>query len=206
MEYRQPTLFLTTDAYQTMRRAIPFHEHAPNPDMKKIVDNWAEKPKKNIYIHGVSGNGKTTLLRYTYQNLVYNRRWVRYVNLQDLIEEVITKNSQGIETPAIIQPFLDCDYLILDDIGSEEKIIPYGQSTFRSIIYPIVDARFEASPVFATLISSNQSMKELCQVYAEKDPHQAQRFYSRLSNHKKCDEFHFQKQSFRTQTGSHTIK
>ncbi len=136
--------------------------------MKKWCQTTTEV--KNIIISGNSGVGKSFLLECMLTELLKEKKYVLYTTAfslsQDLLKYHTTFDSSKEE---IISPYLKCDILIIDDLGTE----PIFKNVNEEYLYLILNQRvFEKKPI---LISTNLTLPEIQERYGE-------RILSRLIN------------------------
>ncbi len=113
----------------------------------------------NLFITGKSGIGKTFLCSCIAKNLIDKGFSVIYVTCYNLIEKYnqikFNKSSES------ISDYIDCDLLIIDDLGSENRT-EYN----TSILFHIINDRInERKPI---VISSNFSLGNLQKEYGDR--------------------------------------
>ena len=144
---------------------LPYGSEAlsPRENMEFIYDfclNYAQKFGRfyfrNLFLTGDPGLGKTFLSACIARTVAENGFSVVYdtaVNLfANFEEQKFAKNVQeGKETQRETHRYLNCDLLILDDLGSEMTT-----AFVQSALYTLVNTRLTAGR--ATVISSNLAM------------------------------------------------
>ena len=143
--------------------------------LKDILKNWCENypdniTKYNIYICGTTGIGKTFLLRCITKTMLEKGFQVFFISackLNDTFLEYVSKPYN--QKQQILSPLLDCDILIIDDLGSE----PFIRNITDNFLFTIISERERFNR--PTIISSNFGIDHVQEVYGE-------RLYSRLTN------------------------
>lgn len=126
----------------------------------KYADSFSANSKSLLMI-GRTGVGKTHLSMSIAKELIKNGFNVIYgsaVNLLETIEKEHFGREDGEDTLAAL---LDCDLLIIDDLGSE-----FHSSFYESALYNIINSRINMG--MPTVISSNLSLEELYKNYNER--------------------------------------
>lgn len=128
----------------------------------KNYANTFTKNSENIFMQGATGLGKTHLslaIANTVIGLGYNVVYTSTPNIISKIEkEHFNHSYQDEETE---QHLVNCDLLILDDLGTE------FQTTFSSAtIYNIINSRIMYQK--PTIISTNFSVKEIQSAYSKR--------------------------------------
>lgn len=154
---------------------------SPYNQMSRILrycQGYAEKFTKSsesILMKGATGLGKTHLSLAIANEVIKRGFGVIYVSapslMQRLEKQFFSKND---EEDSTINMLLDCDLLIVDDLGTEF----HGQFSI-SQMYNIFNSRMLANKPI--IINTNLTMRELEKIYTE-------RFVSRISgNAQKLD-------------------
>lgn len=151
--------------YQNIKKAVSF--------CKGFIQSFSVE-YKNMLIFGKTGVGKTFLSNCIAKELLDQGNTVIYLSapqLFDIIEKYKFSKSKT-EAPETaetrIQYILDCDLLIIDDLGTE-----FNNSFVSSQLYYCINERFLRRK--AILISTNLSLEEIRQNYSD-------RIFSRLFN------------------------
>lgn len=152
-----------------------FKDCSPNIDetLKLYYDKcslWCEKyPDSkilNITMSGGTGTGKTFLLECMASRLMERGFNVMFVNAFTLNEEC---RRYHFSLPSKVNEYMDCDVLIIDDLGTE----PLLKNITIEYLFNIINTRQRRYK--PTLISTNLSMENILNRYDE-------RIFSRLSN------------------------
>ena len=144
---------------------------SPRGNMELVYDvclNYATKfgrfAIKNLFLSGAPGLGKTFLSACIARTVSENGFSVVYDTAGNVFAQFETRkflqnSPDGLDARDETRRYLNCDLLILDDLGSELTT----QFT-QSALYELVNTRLVADK--RTVISSNLSMEEAAQRYA----------------------------------------
>ena len=138
---------------------------------KHFISN-AGRPDNNLYIYGNTGVGKTFLthciakemLDRSYSSLYFSAR-----DFFDLLADATFGRDGRNSTHS--QMILDCDFLTIDDLGTEVT-----NSFAASQLFHVLNERIAKNR--STIISTNMTPEEFSAAYT-------QRIYSRLLSHYK---------------------
>lgn len=125
--------------------------------VKEYAENFSIKSESLLFFGG-TGLGKTHLSLAVAAAALEKGMGVVYSPVQNLIQKLEKEHfSYNSDTP-ILDDVMDCDLLILDDLGTE-----FSTAYAQSLIYNIINTRIlTAKP---TIISTNLSMAELAEKY-----------------------------------------
>ena len=129
------------------------------------MKQWCNKDSKikNILICGATGIGKTYLLECMTNELISNNKYAIMTtafNLnQNFLKYHTTFNESKIE---YLEPYLDCDVLLIDDLGTE----PLLNNVTLDYLYLVINQRNIENK--AIVISTNLDIEELMQRYGER--------------------------------------
>ena len=133
-----------------------------NFEFCKQYANDFHKSSQSILMLGNTGLGKTHLSLSIAKELIEKDFSVLYGSTQSLIlkieKEHFGRSDTGSDT---ISALLDCDLLILDDLGTE-----FSTNFTTSAIYNIINSRQLSSK--PTIISTNLSIAELEEKYSDR--------------------------------------
>jgi DNA replication protein DnaC len=157
-----------------------FSVKSPTETHKEIYDGLREYCTKfpnvktpNIVLTGATGTGKTFAANLIQNALKQKRVWVEYstaFNMVNNFQKFV--NTFGRETEKI-DDYLECDLLIIDDLGAEPTI----KNVTNEHIYNIINERLINKKPF--VITTNLSEKALIERY---DQRIASRILARETN------------------------
>lgn len=154
---------------------VTFKDCSPNinPNLAKIYDlskQWCNKyPNSNILnitMAGGTGTGKTFLLECMASDLIEKGFNVMFTTAFALNDEC---RKYHFSLPSKVNEFMDCDVLIIDDLGCE----PLLKNITIEYLFNIINIRQRRYK--PTLISTNLMPEDILNRYDD-------RIYSRLSN------------------------
>ena len=137
---------------------------------KKYCDKYPSVKYKNALVMGGTGVGKSYLMYAVANEFMKNGFSVIYVSAIKLNSLMLSYHTSFVsERDVYLDDVIDCDLLIIDDLGSEQKI----KNVTDEYLLKILDEREKADkPVFVT---TNLNEEQLKNSYNE-------RVFSRLSN------------------------
>lgn len=115
---------------------------------------------ESLYMMGNTGLGKTHLSFSMAKEIVSKGYAVIYCSCQSMIS-ALEKEHFGQSEQAVSDLYMDCDLLLLDDLGTE-----YLSAVAQSCLYSVLNHRILQSR--PTIINSNLSPDELEQRYGER--------------------------------------
>lgn len=113
---------------------------------------------KNMLFLGSCGLGKTHLSLAVAGEVINKGYNVIYASTQNLVNAISRENFDRSGSTEKIDSVLECDLLILDDLGTE-----FSTQLSTSIIYNIVNTRLLKNR--STIISTNLELEEIEKVY-----------------------------------------
>lgn len=124
---------------------------------KRYAENVSEKSESLLFF-GDTGLGKTHISLAIASAALEKGMGVVYSPVQNLIQKLEKEHfSYNSDTP-ILDDVMECDLLILDDLGTE-----FSTAYSQSLIYNIINTRIlTAKP---TIISTNLTVEELADKY-----------------------------------------
>lgn len=149
-------------------REIPF---VLRSKLQALVEN-----ERGAYIYGKPGTGKSYSLCAIARELIISGHKVRRIIWERLTLEIRGTYKRGDATTEldIIQPLIDCDVLIIEDLGCSTSENCLESDFNLRVLLTILDARYEACrPIWFT---SNKSIVYLGESFDE-------RIASRISGH-----------------------
>ena len=133
---------------------------------KSYVKNFAKK-RSNLLLIGKTGTGKTHISTAIAREIISQGFDVVYDSAQNIVADFeADKFRSGYGTEPRSEKYLECDLLIIDDLGTE-----FSSQFTVSCLYNLINTR--ANRAMATVISTNLSAEELARKYED-------RIYSRL--------------------------
>ncbi len=139
----------------------------------KLANEFVElkNPKKhNFIMFGDTGVGKTYLSECMLESALNNNQYALLTTSFNLTEVLIKYHTANLEDKnEILEPYLTCDLLIIDDLGSEKVL----NNITREYLYIILSERSKNN--LKTVISTNLTPDAIMDVYDE-------RIFSRIVN------------------------
>jgi DNA replication protein DnaC len=119
---------------------------------------------KNFIMTGTAGLGKTHLCTAVAQSVIDRGHDVLYVSAVGMMNDFEEKrfgNGTGMSRTNDVSRYYECDLLIIDDLGTE-VVNKFTQSYFYEIINTRINMRK------STIINTNLTFTELCELYTER--------------------------------------
>lgn len=161
------------------------YEIVKNPPQKtqymklcEIFKNYVSKlkttDKKLFLLSGQVGVGKTYLIKATTHEAIKNGNFALYTTAFDLNKAFLGYHCAKLEDKdEILDKYLSCDLLLIDDLGTENKL----NNVTTEYLYLVINQRLESGK--NTIITTNLQINELQDRYDE-------RIMSRISNKQTC--------------------
>ena len=132
-----------------------------NLGTREIVQSYVSNPAHSIYIYGQVGRGKTWAACAIANELLQKGKAVRFQPVSELLLELRDSFSQeGVSEKAVLQPFSEIAFLILDELGDLAASRDRTASAFSaSRILTLLDSRWRTGK--QTIMTSNLSLDEL---------------------------------------------
>lgn len=126
-----------------------------------FIENFQES-FDNLFFYGDTGVGKTFLSNCIAKELMDRAYCVMYFTAFDLFE-ILAKHtfSKDAQTDDMAEYILDCDLLIIDDLGTELTNSFVSSQLFLCINERIMQKR-------STIISTNLSLEQFADTYSER--------------------------------------
>ncbi len=154
---------------------------SPYDNMKKVVGDCLSfiknfnKSNDNLLIYGNPGVGKTFLTNCIARELLNTAHTVIYLTAFQLFsileKNTFEKNKESYEVEEQFNGIMNCDLLIIDDLGTE-----LNSGFISSQLYLIVNERYLNRK--STIISTNLSIDDMKRLYNE-------RVFSRITSNYK---------------------
>lgn len=128
---------------------------------KDYVDKFNTTPIKNLLFTGKSGTGKTYLAGAIVTELNKREQVNVFINSYDLFRCLLNKNKADASNQYIYDLLINCDLLVIDDLGTEPK-----NNSFLYGLNLIINQRYSLGNAF--IITTNLSLTELNQRYGER--------------------------------------
>ena len=133
--------------------------------VRDFADNFGKNTDKNFLFIGNTGTGKTHISSAVARRVIEKGYDVLYDSVQNIISAFETDTfRRGPES--LSAKFLECDLLIVDDLGTE-----FSTQFTVSCIYNLINTRYNRG--LSTIISTNLDPVQLSKQYDD-------RIYSRL--------------------------
>lgn len=116
--------------------------------------------KKNLYLHGVSGTGKTLLCSLIAIERAYNRRSSYFYTVTKMLDG-LGFNEDKLVREEKFRKLKESPCIIIDDLGAE-----YAPEWVASMLFEILDSRFVNQR--QVVINSNYSLKEIVSRYSQR--------------------------------------
>ena len=127
----------------------------------KCLNIYNEKTAKGLYVYGDLGVGKTYMMVALANSLVKKGKSVAFVKITSFINDMrkLVSNDDG-EYERVIDSLKKCDYLFIDDLGSE-SVTTFSRD---DILFNVLDYRLSNGKT--TSFNSNYDKKKLEEYYA----------------------------------------
>ncbi|MGO3018222.1 MAG: ATP-binding protein [Anaerococcus sp.] len=147
------------------------YKHSPYENIKSVrngirhfIDNF-ENERRNLYIFGEVGRGKTFLINSISKELLDKNYSVVYITATKLFRFMNDYLYAFSERKEVLQDKYDmifsCDLLIIDDLGAEA-----GRDSDKSNLFDIVNERINSGKPI--IFSSNYDVLDLKKIYDER--------------------------------------
>lgn len=138
--------------------------------MQKIIYNINDKKHHTILIIGNTGTGKTHLVGCITKEAI--EKGLHTISLSSFMfnQKMLEVHCKGaFEKEKALQPYLECDVLIIDDMGSENLV----RNVTTEYLYSLLDERRRNNKL--TIITTNLTFQNLRDIYDE-------RIFSRIAS------------------------
>jgi DNA replication protein DnaC len=135
---------------------------------EEFVDNFDNLQYKNLLFTGNTGLGKTFMSNCIANELLKKGKIVLYQTAPVLLDTIIKnkmEKNKTTEQEEFYKNVLECDLLIIDDLGTE-----FSNSMTISELFTILNTRLlnSNSKVTKTIISTNLNIRQLFNNYEER--------------------------------------
>lgn len=137
--------------------------------LKDFVKDFKES-KKGMYIHGNVGVGKTFVSMQMAKYLIERKKYTAFISIYQYMRYILDNKDRS-----FVETIINSNYLFIDDLGAETVSAFYLQELFF-----IIDYRYRFD--LPTFFTSNFSLEELANKYAQVDEKQAKRIISRIQD------------------------
>lgn len=142
--------------------------------LKEVISKLHTTEKKLFLLSGNVGVGKTHILKATTHEAIKHGYFALYTTAFDLNKTFLNYHCAKLEDKEdILDKYLSADLLLIDDLGTENKL----NNVTTEYLYLIINQRLESGKF--TVITTNLSMDQLKDNYDE-------RIMSRISNISTC--------------------
>ncbi|MBR6407004.1 MAG: ATP-binding protein [Clostridia bacterium] len=166
---------------------LSYYDEKPDPKtgvsplsrMKAIFEycrdwaNYFSRSSKSILMQGKTGLGKTHLSLAIARCVIEQGYDVVYGSVFNLMSRIEQEHFGKKENEDSYEHLLNCDLLILDDLGTE-----FSSGFTKKAIYSIINTRLLAQ--LPTIISTNLSMEEMLETYSDRVVSRLLNGYDRL--------------------------
>lgn len=147
--------------YGLTLKNIPAVDDEIKKYLARALDIYKNKPKKGLYVVGNMGVGKTYMMIALANSLVNDGKSVCFVKASNFINDMrrlVASNDE--QYNSIIDSLKKCDYLFIDDIGSE-SVSSFSRD---DVLFIILDYRMENG--LMTCFTSNYDKNGLLEHYS----------------------------------------
>lgn len=147
--------------------------------MKKYIDQVPDNTYDTILILGNTGVGKTHLMECMATRAIDNGREIKYTSAFNFNQDMLKYHCAKLEEKEdILNDYLQCEILFIDDLGTENKI----NNVTNEYLYSVLNDRMTGHK--STIITTNLDFAGLQEVYGE-------RIFSRLMHKKQSLKINF---------------
>ncbi len=154
LEELRPRLSLTQRGYI---------EQVILPRALQFVEDFGRGGKRNIFLYGPAGTGKTFLMNCIAKELIEAQHSAVYLTASGLFDLFYRDSSRrgDEEDQAAVLRVMDAELLVIDDLGTE-----FSSDFTVSRLFHVISNRLSAGT--STIISSNLSLNQISAVYGER--------------------------------------
>lgn len=144
-EAERITIWINKSGIPPIYRNLESFNFRPEQQQLKDYDY-----KKNLVIYGGVGTGKTMVASHLGVKAIRNGLRVRYLYANEIEKRVKSSWGTQLTEDDIIEQFIDCDLLILDEIG---------RVTYNDYLFKVFDGRYMNQK--PTILIGNIDVKEI---------------------------------------------
>lgn len=127
-----------------------------------FIDTFDTEPGKNLFVYGHAGVGKTFLTNCIANELLKKGKSVIYLTAYQFFHQLEKYTFHREKEDADPLPFLlNCDLLIIDDLGTELNNAFINSQLFLSINERMIGSK-------STIISTNLSLEQINRTYSQR--------------------------------------
>lgn len=132
-----------------------------NPETKLIVEHYLANPTHSLYLHGEVGRGKTWAACAIANELLQKGKGIRFQPVSELLLELRDSFAQEwLSEKAVLKPYLETGFLLLDELGDLAASRDRTASAFAaSRTLTLLEIRSRRGR--PTIITSNLSLEKL---------------------------------------------
>ncbi len=128
--------------------------------MKEYSADLANTNKKLLTICGKTGVGKTFLAQCMVNESISHGNYTIFISAFELNQQFLAYHCSDVSEKALIlEPFLACDFLVIDDLGTENIL----KNVTREYLYLLLTERLANNK--NTLITTNLLLNDIDTVY-----------------------------------------
>lgn len=143
-------------------------------NVEAYVNTLSSQEKQIVTVSGPTGVGKTFLTECTIGRAIELGYYTLYTTSIGLNANMLKYHVAPIEEKYdIIAPYLNCDLLVIDDLGTE----PIFNNVTKEYLYLIISERLKEG--LYTFINTNLQPSQIINIYGE-------RIFSRIANINNC--------------------
>lgn len=132
-------------------------------ELKIIVEKGTASKKKNLSLLGSAGTGKTFLAACTAGEAVALGRSVVFITAFTMVNRFLSYHTSfDTNKESHLMPLIDCDLLVIDDLGTESV---YKNVTLEYFYHIVNERQLKARH---TMITSNLSLDAVANRYGER--------------------------------------
>ncbi len=142
--------------------------------LRNYCNNLEQSSKKVVTLMGDVGVGKTHLLECVVNECISNNKYVIYTTAYNLNNDMLKYHTTPVnEKSDILQKYIDCDLLCIDDLGCETIL----KNVTNEYLYQIINERLQLGK--SIVITTNLTPNQVIETYDE-------RIFSRITNQNTC--------------------